>query len=118
MTSSVLLNYFQEIDIVEQDDKFVEHSKITFKNEPKVKNIYQSSLQNFKFEKEYNLIWIQWCVENLDDDDLLYFMIKCKKSLASDGMVIVTPPSTPGSRAAQLAARSSSAAHISGSIAV
>ena len=46
-------------------------------------------------------------------------MVRTKKAiLLGDGMVIVTPPSTPGSRAAQLAARSSSAAHISGSIAV
>lgn len=89
ITSSVLINYFEECDLVEQDCKFVNHCKTIFKNLSKVKNIYLSSLQNFNFEKKYNAIWIQWCLENLDDDDLLNFMINCKKSLLDDGIVIV-----------------------------
>lgn len=89
VTSSVLINYFQECDIMEQNDKFIQTCKINFSIEPKVKEIYQSSLQNFEFSKQYNVIWIQWCVENLDDDDLLNFLIKCKNSLTSDGLIIV-----------------------------
>lgn len=91
VTSSVLLNYFKECDIMEQDVKYVGFCRDAFKNEEKVKNIYQSSFQNFIFEKDrkYNLIWIQWCLENLDDDDLKEFMVKCKNALDKDGLVIV-----------------------------
>jgi len=91
VTSNLLLNYFKECDIMEQDQKYVEFCKDAFKNENKVKNIYQSSFQNFKFDEDrkYNVIWIQWCLENLDDDDLLEFMVKCRNALESDGLVIV-----------------------------
>jgi protein N-terminal methyltransferase len=89
VTSSVLLNYFQECDILEQDEKYIEFCKNEFKDNPKVSNIYRSSLQDFKFEKEYNVIWLQWCLENLDDYDLTNFMLKCNAGLAKNGLIIV-----------------------------
>lgn len=89
VTSDVLIKYFEECDIVEQDEKFVETCKNNFKDEPKVKDIYQHSLQNFEFKKKYNVIWIQWCLENLEDNDLTDFLIKCKSNLEKDGMVII-----------------------------
>jgi protein N-terminal methyltransferase len=89
VTSSVLLNYFEECDIMEQDEKFVEFCKSKFSAEPKVKDIYQSSLQDFNFTKTYDVIWIQWCLENLDDIDLTNFLIKCKNSLEENGMIII-----------------------------
>ena len=50
VTTNVLQNYFEEIDIMEQDEKFIDHCKTIFKDNKKVKNIYKSSLQDFIFK--------------------------------------------------------------------
>lgn len=89
VTSSVLTKYFDECDIMEQDEKFVDHCRKSFSDEPKVKDIFKSSLQDFEFSKSYNIIWIQWCLENLDDQDLSNFLIKCKNNLEENGMIII-----------------------------
>jgi protein N-terminal methyltransferase len=89
VTNHVLLNHFQEIDIMEQDEKYVNHCKESFKDNAKIKKIYKSSLQDFVFEHKYNVIWIQWCVENLNDDDLITFLTKCRENLEEGGMIIV-----------------------------
>lgn len=89
VTSSVLTKYFDECDILEQDEKFVDHCRTSFSDEPKVKDIFKNSLQDFEFSKSYNVIWIQWCLENLDDQDLSNFLIKCKNNLEENGMIII-----------------------------
>lgn len=94
VTSSVLINYFEKIDIMEQDEKFCCKCKETFTDNPKIRNIFQSSIQGFNFKNgndllKYDVIWIQWCVENIEDDDLLEFLIKCKNALNINGLVIV-----------------------------
>lgn len=88
VVKSVLINYFDEVDIVEQEEKFVYTCNEEFKGESKVKDIYQASLQQFQFKKKYDLIWIQWCMENLEDKDLLSFLIRCKDALTKKGMII------------------------------
>jgi protein N-terminal methyltransferase len=89
VTTNVLQNHFQEIDIMEQDDKYISYCQENFKNNPKIKNIYKSSLQDFTFPTKYNVIWIQWCVENLNDDDLINFLTKCSNNLQENGIIIV-----------------------------
>jgi protein N-terminal methyltransferase len=89
VTTYVLQNYFEEIDIMEQEQKYVDYCIQNFKENTKIKNIYQSGLQEFKFESKYNVIWAQWCLENLDDDDLIIFLNKCKLNLEDDGCIVV-----------------------------
>jgi protein N-terminal methyltransferase len=89
VTNSVLQYYFSECDILEQDEKFVAFCKEAFKNNPKVKNIYKSSLQDFIFQRKYNIIWIQWCLENLEDDDLIRFLTNCRNNLEEDGRIVI-----------------------------
>jgi protein N-terminal methyltransferase len=89
VTSAVLVNYFKECDLVEQDEKFISHCKNELSKFPQVKEIYQSSLQDFTFTKKYDAIWIQWCLENLEDGDLLEFLSKCKNNLNDKGLIII-----------------------------
>jgi protein N-terminal methyltransferase len=49
VTNNVLVKYFTECDLLEQDEKFIQFSKEFFSNEPKVKNYFQNSIQNFEF---------------------------------------------------------------------
>ena len=89
VTEYVLSNFFKEIDLVEKDKKFIEKCKTKFSGNNKIKNIYLSPLESFKFEKNYDLIWVQWCLENLEDEDLLPFLKKCYENIKDDGIIIV-----------------------------
>ena len=89
VTEYVLSNFFNEIDLFEKDKVFLEKCKKKFAGNEKIKNIYESSLEKFKFEKKYDLIWIQWCLENLEDEDLLPFLKKCYENIKDDGIIIV-----------------------------
>lgn len=89
ITNSVLQNYFLEVDLVEMNKNFVEYGKLFFKENQKIKEFYCAALQEFKFEKKYDCIWIQWCVENLEDDDLDIFLQNCNKNIEDDGLIIV-----------------------------
>lgn len=94
VTSNVLLNYFEKVDLMEQDEKFCGKCKENFQGNDKIRHIFQKSFQDFNFSngKEqllYDVIWIQWCVENIDDDDLHEFLTKCKYSLNKNGLIIV-----------------------------
>ena len=89
VTEYVLSNYFQEIDLFEKNKSFIEKCKIKFTGNNKVKNMYESSLENFEFKRKYDLIWIQWCLENLEDDDLRPFLKKCHDNLNDNGIIIV-----------------------------
>ena len=89
VTEYVLCNFFKEIDLVERDKKFIDKCKIKFSSNNKIRKIYMSSLETFKFEKKYDLIWVQWCLENLEDEDLEPFLKKCYENLNDDGIIIV-----------------------------
>ena len=89
VTEFVLTNFFKEIDLVEKEKKFIEKCKIKFSGNNKIKNIYMSPLESFKFERKYDLIWIQWCLENLEDEDLIPFLNKCYDNLNDEGIIIV-----------------------------
>ena len=89
VTEYVLSNFFSEIDLFEKDRVFLEKCKQKFIGNDKVKNIYESSLEKFQFEKKYDLIWIQWCLENLEDEDLFPFLKKCYDNIKDDGIIIV-----------------------------
>ena len=89
VTSNVLINFFNNIDLFEKNENFVKKCEEIFKNIPKIKNIYLSSLENFNFKQKYDLIWVQWCLENLEDEDLIPFLNKCKENLNDKGKIIV-----------------------------
>ena len=89
VTEFVLCNFFKEIDLVEKDKKFIDKCKVKFSSNDKIKKIYMESLENFKFERKYDLIWMQWCLENLEDEDLEPFLKKCYDNLNEDGIIIV-----------------------------
>ena len=89
VTEHVLSNFFKEIDLFEKNKLFIEKCKIKFSGNDKIKNIYNSSLENFEFKKKYDLIWIQWCLENLEDEDLIPFLKKCYENINDNGIIIV-----------------------------
>ncbi len=48
-------------------------------------------LQEFQFEFKYDIVWVQWVLCYLTDEDLIAFLHKCKTHLVDqkNGMVYV-----------------------------
>lgn len=86
ITKNLLIRFFDHVDIVEQDCKFVEQAKKSFLESDKplpfghvVDNFYCEGLQTFKpAEKYYDVIWIQWVLNYLTDKDLLGLLNRCR----------------------------------------
>lgn len=86
----VLVNHFKQVDMFEQEEKFVNEAKQKFKNNSRVCSITCSSIQDYNFNNvKYDLIWMQWCLENISDSDLVIFMKKSYKALNEKGLIIV-----------------------------
>lgn len=88
VTATVLTRLFDTVDLVEQEPKFIEAAKANFAGNKQVANFYCCGLQNFTpHEGRYSLIWSQWVLGHLPDDDLVAFFIRCKKGLLPDGCI-------------------------------
>lgn len=91
ISKSLLSSYFEKIDLVEQDEKFMSYARDalgSLKNN-KLGAIYNVALQNFNPQKKYDLIWCQWVLSYLNDYDTLFFLERCTSSLAPDGVMVV-----------------------------
>lgn len=44
-------------------------------------SFYMKGLQEFEFEHNYDVIWVQWVLCYLTDEDLMIFLKKCKDHL-------------------------------------
>lgn len=90
----VLIPQFDKVDLVEQDDKFINTAK-QFIGEgtatSKLGTMYCVGLQNFEFEpyKKYDVIWCQWVLGHLDDFSLVEFLKNCTQALANNGVIII-----------------------------
>ncbi|CAG4982898.1 unnamed protein product [Parnassius apollo] len=90
VSKKLLISYFNKVDLVEQDEKFINTAKkIIGEDNAKLGTIYNLSLQHFKPEKMYDIIWCQWILGYLNDYDLINFLIRCSKSLTTNGLIIV-----------------------------
>lgn len=101
VTKNLLINYFTDITLVEQSKPFIDKAKETLEKSKSesVKINYiaepmQSIFENEHFfgensEPRFSAIWIQWCIENLDDDDLTKLLTKCKQLLLPKGMIFI-----------------------------
>lgn len=77
----LLTDVFAKVDLVEQNPDFLEQAKCYLgeKRLTKIGNFYQKGLQDFCPEKrKYDVIWIQWVLGHLTDDDLIHFLLSCQ----------------------------------------
>ncbi|KAL1921797.1 uncharacterized protein VTP21DRAFT_10439 [Calcarisporiella thermophila] len=92
VTQQMLLKVpFERVDLVEQCEKFIKRARIDLKEQVrdgKVGDFYTCGLQNFvPVEGRYDLIWCQWVLGHLTDDDLITFFQRCKKGLKPGGII-------------------------------
>ncbi|KOC66752.1 Alpha N-terminal protein methyltransferase 1 [Habropoda laboriosa] len=91
ITKNLLLNHFKYVDLVEQNSNFLEVAKTCLKNySTSIGNYYSIGLQNFHFTtKKYDVIWCQWVLGHLEQDDLVTFFKKCSSGLNSNGLIVI-----------------------------
>lgn len=94
VTKNVLVKYFDTVDLVEQDEHFVQKANeylcVNGQLMTNVGTIYNVGLQNFTpTENAYDVIWCQWVLGHLTDDDLSIFLTKCISGLNKNGCIVI-----------------------------
>lgn len=88
-----LMNHFDVVDIVEPCEKFTNEIHTYLADEKlslKVGKIFNEGLQAFTPKhKHYDVIWIQWVVGYLTDEDFVTFLLRCKEGLTDDGCIVI-----------------------------
>ncbi|KAK4105135.1 hypothetical protein N658DRAFT_418436 [Parathielavia hyrcaniae] len=88
VTEGLLLDGIaEEVDVIEPIVKFT----AGLQGKPGVRSIFNMGLEEWQPEGGvlYDLIWIQWCVGHLTDEQLVSFLKTCTTALNPDGGWIV-----------------------------
>ncbi|CAA0832266.1 methyltransferases [Striga hermonthica] len=97
ITKNLLIRYFNEVDLLEPVSHFLETARSNlspensmFTDEHKAVNFFNVPLQEFTPElQRYDVIWIQWCIGHLSDDDFVSFFERAKGGLKPGGLFIL-----------------------------
>lgn len=91
ITKRLLTPLFDSVDMVDVNPKFISEAKSFLdKDVSRIGEFFVVGLQDFTpKEGHYNVIWIQWVLGHLTDDDLVKFFQRCQRGLAEGGLVIV-----------------------------
>ncbi|MBA0875733.1 hypothetical protein Goshw_014147 [Gossypium schwendimanii] len=97
ITKNLLIRYFNEVDLLEPVSHFLDAARENLSQEHfvasdvhKATNFYCVPLQEFTPEAgRYNVIWIQWCIGHLTDDDFISFFKRAKVGLKPGGFFIL-----------------------------
>lgn len=90
ITKNVLVNYFDCVDLVEQDENFVRKASEYLGTSERIGTIFNIGLQDFTpTESTYDVIWCQWVLGHLTDDDLSNFFKRCCTGLTRNGCIVI-----------------------------
>lgn len=99
ISKNLLQRHFSKVDLVDQDPAFIAKAKENLKEIEKIGEFYCSGLQDFTPQpRTYDVIWCQWVLAYLTDDDLLQFFARCRKALLPNGLVIIKENITRGNK--------------------
>lgn len=75
----LLTPIFEKVDLVEPDKKFLDAAKEFLGSETdSLGSMYMVGLQEFIPEKKYDVIWNQWVLGHLCDEDLISYLSRCR----------------------------------------
>ncbi|KAJ7390117.1 N-terminal Xaa-Pro-Lys N-methyltransferase 1 [Desmophyllum pertusum] len=91
VTKNLLLPLFDTVDMVEQNPDFLEKAKVYLgEKKDRIGNFYPQGLQDFKPEAgRYSVIWCQWVLGHLTDNDFVDFFERCQSGLSAGGLICV-----------------------------
>nr|CAG4645846.1 EOG090X0EJQ [Lynceus sp. MCZ IZ 141354] len=90
ITFSFLNKVFPVVDLVEQNKTFLEEAQKQLSATSHKGQFFNVGLQDFHPEREvYDVIWVQWVLLYLQDEDLVAFFQRCRLALKPSGVIIV-----------------------------
>ena len=90
VTHGLLTDICDVVDVVEPIERFAKVLRDgSFKRDGKVGDIYTTGLEEWMPDKNYDLIWNQWCVGYLMDKQLVSYLRRCGSALSSEGLIVV-----------------------------
>ncbi|KAI9037344.1 uncharacterized protein KD926_000631 [Aspergillus affinis] len=95
VTDGFLCEVCDVVDAVEPVEKFSRVLRKDRGGEGAVKGeVYTTGLESWCPEHDYDLVWVQWCAGHLTDEQLLKFIERCRRSLSTNGVMIVKENTT------------------------
>lgn len=99
VSKNLLMNHFQTCDLIEQDVNFAETARTNLSCSGHLGTVYNCGLQEFKpSEQVYDVIWSQWVLGHLLDDDLVAFFKAMASVLNKNGIIVVKENFTNGDK--------------------
>ncbi|KAK7319337.1 hypothetical protein RJT34_04056 [Clitoria ternatea] len=97
VTKNLLIRYFNEVDLLEPVSHFLEAAHETLalgghmnSDMHKAVNFYCVPLQDFTPDiGRYDVIWVQWCIGHLTDEDFVSFFKRAKAGLKPGGLFVL-----------------------------
>ncbi|GMY38200.1 alpha N-terminal protein methyltransferase 1 isoform X1 [Fagus crenata] len=97
VTKNLLIRYFNEVDLLEPVSHFLEAARENLVSEyhtssdmHKAANFFCMPLQEFTPDSgRYDVIWVQWCIGHLTDDDFVSFFKRAKAGLKPGGFFVL-----------------------------
>ena len=90
VSGALLLQLCSSVDLIEGCSKFVEQARHDLRWAGERMRYICADMQSFEPPVgRYHLLWVQWCIGSLTDDDLVEFLRRCRAALAAEGGLIV-----------------------------
>ncbi|KAL1022825.1 hypothetical protein UPYG_G00032850 [Umbra pygmaea] len=92
VAKGVLLPIFETLEMCDMMEAFLLHAHEEYLGDDadRIQTYYCYNLQELAPpSKRYDVIWMQWCACHLTDRDLMQFLMRCKRSLRPNGVIII-----------------------------
>ncbi|XP_010870800.2 alpha N-terminal protein methyltransferase 1B isoform X1 [Esox lucius] len=92
VAKGVLLPIFETLEMCDMMEAFLLHAHEVYlgADADRIETYYCYNLQELTPpKKKYDVIWMQWCACYLTDRDLMHFLMRCKRSLQPNGVIII-----------------------------
>jgi len=90
VTKGLLLDFCDRSDLVESSERLLFASPEYIGNDAYKCRFFAKELQDWEPpEKKYSIVWIQWVLCYLTDDDIVKFLQRCSESLVDGGIIVM-----------------------------
>lgn len=90
VSKNLLMNEFAKVDLVEQDENFCKKAHESLESSGHLGEIYNVGLQDFQDNgTKYDVVWSQWVLGHLTDEDLVDFVKIIAKMLEKNGIFVI-----------------------------
>ncbi|KAK9823131.1 hypothetical protein WJX72_000488 [[Myrmecia] bisecta] len=99
VTKDVLANFCTDVDLLDASAPLLAAARellAEIRDQSRVRlNFIEAGMQNVTLARDrYDLIWMQWSIGYLTDDDALAFLEQCQRALKPEGIIIAVETAT------------------------